>query len=196
MSTKDLGSVEIVGAEAIGQPGQRRFRLFARSRACSAILWAEKEQLLNLALIIDRVLAQASEGRILRVEAHTNARPDAGQGLPDDFSMPPDYDLQVGQLLLNFDEERELFLLVAVPFEIRENENGELEPYLQSEQALSFQFTMAQARVLTGRITFLAESGRPVCPLCHAPLNGGPHACVKQNGHREIIQIIKEEDDN
>ena len=27
--SKDLGPIEIVGAEAIGPPGQRRFRLFA-----------------------------------------------------------------------------------------------------------------------------------------------------------------------
>ena len=35
-------------------------------------------------------------------------------------------------------------------------------------------------------------AGRPICPLCHTPLDGGPHACVKQNGHREIMQIIEE----
>jgi uncharacterized repeat protein (TIGR03847 family) len=195
MSTKDLGAVEVVGAEAIGQPGQRRFRLFARTRTGAAILWTEKEQLLNLALIVDRVLAQASEGHILRVEAQAGARPETSGDLPDDFPMPPDYDLQVGQLLLNFDEEEQFFLLVAVPFAIEENEQGELEPYLQSDNALSFQFTMQQAQVLTRRIASLARGGRPVCPLCNAPLDGGPHACPKQNGHRHIIQIIKEEEE-
>lgn len=195
MSTKDLGVVEVVGAEAIGQPGQRRFRLFARARGGAAILWTEKEQLLNLALIVDRVLAQASEGRILRVEAQPGAHSQASGDLPDDFPMPPDYDLQVGQLLLNFDEEDKLFLLVAVPFEFEENARGELEPYLQSDNALSFQFTMQQAQALTRRIESLGKSGRPVCPLCHAPLDGGPHACPKQNGHRHIIQVIKEEEE-
>ncbi len=194
MSTKDLGIVEAVGAEAIGQPCQRRFRLFARTRSGAAILWTEKEQLLNLALIIDRVLAQASEGRILRVEAQAGERPQASGELPNDFPMPPDYDLQVGQLLLNFDEERNLFLLVAVPFEFEENERGELEPYLQSDNALSFQFTIQQAQTLTRRITGLARSGRPVCPLCNTPLDGGPHTCARQNGHRHIIQIIKDEE--
>ncbi len=195
MSTKDLGVVEVVGAEAIGQPGQRRFRLFARARGGAAILWTEKEQLLNLALIVDRVLAQASEGRILRVEAQPGAHSQVSGDLPDDFPMPPDYDLQVGQLLLNFDEEDKLFLLVAVPFEFEENARGELEPYLQSDNALSFQFTMRQAQVLTRRIESLGKSGRPVCPLCHTPLDGGPHSCPKQNGHRHIIQVIKEEEE-
>ena len=194
MSSRDLGTAHILGAEAIGQPGQRRFRLFARSREYSALLWMEKEQLLNLSLIIDRILAQASEGHILRVEARADARKDANKNLPVDFPMPPDYDFQVGQLRLSFDSEGAYFLLAAVPFEVAENEQGELEAYLQSEEALSFRFTIEQAQELTSRIAFLASSGRPVCPFCHTPLDGGPHACSKQNGHREIIQIIRDAD--
>lgn len=194
MSTRDLGAAEVLGAEAIGQPGQRRFRLFARTKAYSAILWMEKEQLLTLSLEIDRILAQVTEGRILRVEARAGTSPDANTGLPDDFPMPPDYDFQVGQLLLNFAGERGTFILAAVPFEVAENERGELQPYLQADDALSVQFTIEQARSLTSRVTFLASSGRPVCPFCHALLDGGPHACPKQNGHREVIQIIRDDD--
>ncbi|HEX7736425.1 MAG TPA: DUF3090 family protein [Ktedonobacteraceae bacterium] len=195
MSTRDLGTAQVLGAEAIGQPGQRRFRLFARTRNYAAILWAEKQQLLDLSLVIDRLLAQASEGGILRVEAQAGARRSVNKDLPDDFPMPPDYDFQVGQLRLNFDTARATFILTAVPLVVIENERGELEPYLQSDDALSFQFTLEQARELTSRIEFLASSGRPVCPLCHTPLDGGPHACVKQNGHREIIQIIRDDED-
>ncbi len=196
MSTRDLGTAEVLGAEAIGQPGQRRFRLFARTRVFSAILWMEKEQLLNLALIIDRILAQASAGRILRVEARAESPGDTNRNLPADFPMPPDYDFQVGQLRLNFDSARATFVLAAVPFEVVENERGELEPYLQSDEAFSLNFSMEQARQLTSRIRYLESGGRPVCPLCHAPLDGGPHSCAKQNGHQRIIQIIKGEEEN
>lgn len=195
MSTRDLGTAHIVGAEAIGQPGQRRFRLFARTRTYAAILWVEKQQLLDLSLVIDRLLAQASQGGILRVEAQAGAPRSVNKDLPDDFPMPPDYDFQVGQLRLDFDTARESFVLAAVPFEVIENEEGELEPLLQDEEALSFQFTLEQARELTSRIEFLARRGRPVCPLCNTPLDGGPHACVKQNGHREIIQIIRDDEE-
>lgn len=195
MSIRDLGSARVLGAEAIGQPGQRRFRLFARTRAYSAILWMEKEQLLNLSLVIDRILAQISEGRILRTEARAGGLVSAGDDLPADFPAPPDYDFQVGQLRLNFDGERETFLLAAVPFEIEEDESGEPQLSLRSDDTLSFQFTIEQAQQLTNRITVLASSGRPVCPLCHMPLDGGPHACIKQNGHREIIQAIREDGD-
>ena len=51
--SKDLGHLNAFGAEAIGQPGQRRFRLFARSKRGAAFFWMEKEQLNHLSLIID-----------------------------------------------------------------------------------------------------------------------------------------------
>jgi hypothetical protein len=38
-------------------------------------------------------------------------------------------------------------------------------------------------------------AGRPVCPLCHEPLDEGPHACEKQNGHHQIIQIMEDEEE-
>ncbi len=195
MSMRDLGTAEILGADAVGQPGQRRFRLFARARTSSAILWMEKEQLLNLSLVIDRVLAQISEGRILRTEARAGGLPPAEGDMPANFPRPPEYDFQVGQIRLSFDEEHETFILAAVPFEIVEDESGEPQIALRSDDALTFVFTIEQARRLTSRITFLAQSGRPLCPLCQTPLDGGPHACVKQNGHREIIQILREEDE-
>lgn len=196
MSTRDLGVAHILGAEAIGQPGQRRFRLFTRTRTSSAILWMEKEQLLNLSLVIDRMLAQISEGRILRVEAQAGSPPNAGGELPADFPARPDYDFRVGQLRLSFEGEQETFGLMAVPFEIEEDTQGEPQIILQSEDALSFLFTIEQAQQLSNRITSLVNrGGRPVCPLCNTPLDGGPHACVKQNGHREIVQLLAEDDE-
>ncbi len=195
MSMSDLGRAEILGADAVGQPGQRRFRLFVRTQTSSAILWMEKEQLLNLSLVIDRVLAQISEGRILRTEAQSGGLSPVAGDMPVSFPTPAMYDFQVGQLRLSFDGEQGAFILAAVPFEIVEDESGEPQLYLRSDDALTFLFTVEQAQHLTGRITFLVNSGRPLCPLCHTPLDGGPHSCVKQNGHREIIQLLSEEGD-
>ncbi len=64
---------------------------------------------------------------------------------------------------------------------------------LRDEDTLSFRFTLQQAKELTSSITILVSGGRPVCPLCRAPLDGGPHACVKQNGHRELVQAMEDE---
>lgn len=195
MSMSDLGTAEILGADAVGQPGQRRFRLFVRTPTSSAILWMEKEQLLNLSLVIDRVLAQISEGRILRTEAQAGGLSPIVGDLPTGFPAPALYDFQVGQLRLSFDGEQGAFILAAVPFEIVEDESGDPQLSLRTEDTLTFFFTTDQAQHLTARITFLVNSGRPLCPLCHAPLDEGPHSCVKQNGHREIIQLLREEGD-
>lgn len=196
MSMRDLGTATLLGADAVGRPGQRRFRLFARTRAYSAIMWMEKEQLLNLSLVIDRILAQISEGRILRTEARVGGLTAEGEELPGDFPASPDYDLQVGQLRLSFEGDHDIFILVAVPFEITEDEQGEPQIELHADEGLSVHFTIEQAQSLTSRITALVNAGRPVCPLCHTPLDGGPHACVKQNGHREIIQMLEGEEDD
>lgn len=196
MSMRDLGTAELLGADAVGLPGQRRFRLFVRTRDSSAILWMEKEQLLNLSLVIDRVLAQISEGRILRTEAQAGGLPPAEGDMPASFPAPAEYDFQVGQIRLSFDGEHDTFILAAVPFDIVEDESGEPRIELHSDDTLTLLFTIEQARHLTSRITYLASSGRPLCPLCHTPLDGGPHACVKQNGHRQILQILREEDED
>ncbi|HET8845544.1 MAG TPA: DUF3090 family protein, partial [Ktedonobacteraceae bacterium] len=76
-----------------------------------------------------------------------------------------------------------------------EDEEGEPQIDMHSDDALSLLFSVAQAQQLTRRITNLVSKGRPVCPLCHTPLDGGPHACVKQNGHREILRELEDEDD-
>ena len=64
---------------------------------------------------------------------------------------------------------------------------------LRDDETLSFHFTLQQAKELTSSITILVSSGRPICPLCRTPLDGGPHACVKQNGHRELIMEPEDE---
>ncbi len=186
MSLIELGKAEFFEAEAVGQPGQRRFRLITRTRSHTAILWAEKEQLLSLSLVIDQMLAQVSEGRILRTEAHAGGLPTQESNRAN-FPADPDYEMQVGQLQLGTEGNPETFNLTIVPLNILEDKDGEPQFYLDTDNPLSLFFTIDQAQKLTSRITALVQSGRPVCPLCHTPLDGGPHACIKQNGHREVI---------
>lgn len=191
MST-DLGRIDVLGAEAVGQPGQRRFRLFVRGVRGSAIMWMEKEQLNTLSLALDQLLAEFSEGKILRTEAQLGPRT-APVTMPGDFPRNPDHDFQVARLGLNYNEARALFLLVAVPLEIIIERGKEPQAWIREEEAVSFLFTQRQAQALTSTITTIVASGRPVCPLCGTPLDGGPHVCEKQNGHHEILQV--EEDD-
>ncbi|HTK07796.1 MAG TPA: DUF3090 family protein [Ktedonobacteraceae bacterium] len=189
----DLGRVRILGADAVGQPGQRRFRLFAQSSRGSLVVWMEKEQLNSLSIALDRALAQLSEGQVLRTEARAGGRL-SPQTMPADFPSPPTYEFQAGQIGLNYDESDDLFLLGITPFEIMLQ--GE-EPVVQlrEEDEVTFLFNLHEAQNLSSAITSVVGAGRPVCPLCGTPLDGGPHACVKQNGHREILQIEAEDED-
>nr|BBH94434.1 hypothetical protein KTA_26330 [Thermogemmatispora argillosa] len=198
--SRDLGLVELLGADAVGPPGQRRFRLFARSESGSAIMWMEKMQLNELGLAIDRLLTQVTQGRILRVEARARREGEEEAeeplGLPADFPLIPDEEFQVAQLKLSYDFRRELIILMVVPLEIIMEAGQELRGRVREDRAVTFSFTHAQAQALTSMITRVVAAGRPVCPFCHMPLEEGPHMCEKQNGHRQIIQLLEEEDDD
>lgn len=191
---RDFGNVEVLGAEAVGQPGQRRFRIFVQAEIESAIMWMEKEQLNSLSLALDRFLAQITEGQILRTEAQAGSRPIAS-GMPTDFPDQPTYEFQVGQIKINYDEHSTQFLLSAIPLQIV-MERDEAQVFIDEDQAVSFLFTHRQAQHLSSTIAQIVASGRPVCPLCRTPLDGGPHACIKQNGHREIVQIAEDDEDD
>jgi len=190
--SKDLGPVDIVGAEAVGQPGERRFRLFALARNISVVMWMEKEQLNNLSIALDRILAQLTAGRILRTEAQATPLPPP-EGMPANFPARPNFEFQVGQLRISYDERRNLLGLSSIPIELLMEPGQEPQVILREEETLSFRFTLEQAHKLTGAITILVSTGRPVCPLCRTPLDGGPHACVKQNGHRELVQMLEDD---
>ena len=60
----NLGLIDSIRAEAIGEPGQRRFRIIVSSGNLSADLWLEKTQLFRLSVVIknpwywNRLIAQ------------------------------------------------------------------------------------------------------------------------------------------
>ena len=191
----ELGRVRVLGADAVGKPGERRFRLFVQTARGSAIMWMEKEQLNSLSLALDQALAQLTEGQVLRTEARVGEQPTPGK-MPDSFPRTPDYELQAGQMKLGYDEDSTALLLSVVGLEIVLDSNEEPQVVMREDDAISFLFSLEDARELSAAITAVVNAGRPVCPLCHAPLDGGPHACVRQNGHRDILQIETSDDED
>ncbi len=194
MST-DLGPVTLLGADAVGQPGQRRFRLFARNLLNAAVIWMEKQQLAVLSEALDSSLAVITEGQVLRTEVRVGGQSIA-INMPADFSRHPTYEFQTGQIRLNFDGSDNYFSLFAIPMDVVQEGDQEPQVVMREDKAISFSFTQKQAQDLSSTIQHvLLAGGRPVCPLCHAPLDGGPHACVRQNGHREIGKPEDEDDE-
>jgi uncharacterized repeat protein (TIGR03847 family) len=179
----DFGRVDLLDAEAIGKPGRRRFRLFARARSRTAGLWIEREQLQALADAIDQVLAQIAGGEVFRnlIAQQSTEVP----GAPSDFPAHPDIEFQVGELSLGYDEHENLLAILATPIEVLEEE-GETRARRSEEPGFAARLSRDQAGTLSQHIQSVLSAGRPRCNLCGAPLGPEPHACPKQNGHHPI----------
>src|SRR3990170_5587109 len=96
----DFGRAELLEPEAIGEPGQRTFRLRVISGSEAASLWLEKEQLIALTLAIRQLLEQtAEEGPSGEPE---EPAPDAA------FPEHPQVDFKLGRLGIGYDEKRQM----------------------------------------------------------------------------------------
>ena len=54
--TYDLGIAEFVTPESVGRPGQRTFKITAKSSRGEAVIWLEKEQLYQVGLSIKQLV--------------------------------------------------------------------------------------------------------------------------------------------
>ena len=179
----DFGSAELLDVEAVGQPGNRRFRLFALSQyGLSASLWMEREQMEALAVAIDRLLAQVSGRVVLRPEAQASAAP--APHAPSDFPKHPDVEFHVGQMQIGYDEDDDSVVLRASPLEVIERD-GELEVKEEAEPAFAVTLSQGSATRLSVHISAVLSGGRPRCPLCGQPMRDG-HVCEKQNGYHPV----------
>jgi uncharacterized repeat protein (TIGR03847 family) len=176
-----MGPVRWIGAESLGVPGQRTFRLLAYSNAMSAHLWLEKEQLQALAEAVARMLQQidSEKGLDFRKEPSPGASPK-----PADFPSAPDIDIQVGSLGLRYDSARDLIALEASERDAEEDTPPAFRCLTTRQQMESLQINSLE----------VVTSGRPRCPLCNAPLSyaGMPHFCPPTNGHQKLVEETQE----
>lgn len=175
---KDFGPVERLQAHAVGEPGQRRFRLLVETHdARSALLWMEKEQLQALGLAVEQLLAE--------LQARMAGTPLPDQPSPDSFPLNPDVELRVGRLALGQDE-RELEngpRYVLLVYDMEAAAADEEEPSRPAN--FSCRATREQLRALSRNVAQVVSAGRPRCPLCGEPVQSldQPHGCVRTNGH-------------
>ena len=184
----DFGIPDYFEAEALGQPGNRRFRLIAKKGTRTASLWVERADVELLSQALNHVLAEVGESDTLRVEGEPKAPPPPPRR---DFPDEPDLELRVGRWAVGYDQANDLILYLATSIEmtLEMTENDEIIP----------QFRVALPRDAAERFVDAAEAlvaaGRPRCPLCGTALSYAdePHACVKQNGHHKAELIIEGE---
>jgi uncharacterized repeat protein (TIGR03847 family) len=167
--------VDWIGAEAVGVPGQRTFRLLVSAGGRYAHLWLEKEQLQALAEAIGRLLLEidASQGKDLRPERNIDSPPK-----PGDFPSEPEIDFHVGALTLRYVSDRDRIALDA-------SDSGAEEDAAPEFRCLA---TKNQMEALQNASLEVISAGRPRCPLCGTPLPaaGIPHFCPPTNGHQKL----------
>ncbi len=167
MATHDLGLLIHVSAEAIGEPGQRRFRLRAlNAGGDSASLWLEKEQL--------SALGEALEG-ILKSEGYRYERAPLELALEDPpFPLSVTSELRAVRLSLGLNRDEGAIVVQGSDSVEEDDPEG---------STISVRFDYRRAHELRIQIVEVVAAGRPPCPLCTAPLDPAGHVCVRRNGH-------------
>jgi uncharacterized repeat protein (TIGR03847 family) len=161
----DFGRVEALEPEAIGEPGQRTFRVRARSARETASLWLEKEQMAQLSIAFRQLLARAN------LDVAAAAAADA-KTFPDDA----DVDFHIRRLGIGYDDDRRLVVLFAYATD----DEDDSEP-----PTFSCQVSPGQCLGFAERAEELISKGRPLCLLCGGPIDPEGHRCVRSNGHTD-----------
>ena len=165
-SLHEFGRVQHVSADAVGQPGQRRFRLRAISNHGDyAFMWMEKEQM--------RALGEAIE-TVLEDHGGAAATP-RGEDPVFPLNANVEVDIRAGQLSLGVKREEGLIVVVGG--------DGAAEDETSS---LSVEFSFPEGSALKQQIDEVVAAGRAPCPLCGAPLDPAGHVCPRSNGHHKL----------
>ena len=162
-----LGPVSKFNSNAIGKPGQRTFRLLIESDIGSACLWLEKQQLLELSLLLRQLLRDYFQGNDISVNPNLTSLSEIAQ-------VNPTIEFTIAQLNVNFDDSTHLWVMEAYDSDDSVGNDRTLNVEIQSDVLLGF----------VDEALAICSAGRPLCPLCSNPINEGVnHVCPLKNGH-------------
>jgi uncharacterized repeat protein (TIGR03847 family) len=178
----DLGPVDRITTDAIGEPGFRTFYIQARGSDELVTIVVEKQQVQLLAASILEIMAN--------LDLETGTGPDEAEM---DLEQPFEPRWRAGKLSIGYDEERDLFLLEAEELrpeteeELQEEAEGELQDPLAAIEGEAETVRMWARReqmfALSRHGAAVSERGRPTCQFCGNPLDPEGHACPAMNGH-------------
>ncbi len=170
----DLGPVDRITTDAVGEPGMRTFFLQARRGEDLVTVVVEKEQVQLLGGSILELLAD--------IERET------GQPAQDDdmeLEEPVDPRWRAGRLSIGLDEDRDQFLLEIVEFQPELEEDDPALLLREDPETVRLWATREQMLALSRHGASVAERGRPACQFCGNPIDPQGHACPAMNGHHE-----------
>jgi len=171
----DLGPVDRITADAVGEPGSRVFYLQAQVGADTICVIVEKEQV--------QLLATSVLELVTDLELGLDEEPEADMSLRE----PLEPRWRAGRLSIGFEQDRDLFMLEIEEFRPGEDEVEEpadprslLDP---EPESLRLWATRRQMLALSRHGVEVAEAGRPACQFCGNPMDPEGHACPAMNGH-------------
>jgi uncharacterized repeat protein (TIGR03847 family) len=170
----DLGPVDRITADAVGEPGMRTFYLQARAGSELITMIVEKQQVQLLATSVLELLADVPL--------------ETGPGPGDEeleLESPIDPRWRAGRLSIGYDEDRDRFLLEVTEFVPELEDEDDPRSLLQGEpETIRLWATREQMLALSRHGAEVAERGRPACQFCGNPIDPEGHACPATNGHR------------
>jgi uncharacterized repeat protein (TIGR03847 family) len=170
----DLGAVDRITADAIGEPGMRTFYLQARAGEQLVTVIVEKEQ---VELLARSVLELATS------EPMDDADDEETLALEE----PLDPRWRAGRLSIGFDDQQDRFLLEIdeyVPEADDEDEDDPRSLLAEEPESISLWASRDQMLALARHGTEVAARGRPRCQFCGNPIDPEGHVCPATNGHR------------
>jgi uncharacterized repeat protein (TIGR03847 family) len=173
----DLGPVDRITADAVGEPGMRTFYLQVRAGSELVSVIVEKEQVQLLASSVVELLQDepvASEGSV----------PEAAMALEE----PLEPRWRAGRLSIGYDAGADRFVLEVEEWrpEVDPDEE-EVDPrdVIEGEaETLHLSATREQMLALASHGATVAARGRPRCQFCGNPIDAEGHTCPAMNGHR------------
>lgn len=158
------GDAQALRVEALGEPGQRRFRIVAVINDETYILWMEKQQVQALGMAVEQLIEHLPDDPVL--------------GMLDDqfvaINEQSRNQFRVGRIEIAFDESIAQIVIVAHDIE---QDSPDAPP------TLSIRISRSQGRALSRDAEDLVARGRPMCSMCGSPMESEGHVCPQQNGH-------------
>ena len=171
----DLGPVDHITADAVGEPGVRTFYIQARAGKEVVTVIVEKQQVQLLAASVMELLEDAP----------------TTEPVADDTTMalqePLDPRWRAGRLSIGFDEDRDLFLLEVEELQpdLEDLDIEDPRPAVPGTEPESIRIWALPAQMLafSRHGAAVAARGRPTCQFCGNPIDAEGHACPAMNGH-------------
>ena len=144
---------------AEGTPGNRVFFIFAEGSQGKARIQLEKEQLIQLSLIIQELIADNND---LDIPSTTK-----------DLNYDEKINLNIQLMSLEVKKDIIPGLYLFDIFDSNSKKTPIIQIYVSAEMIKLFAADAIK----------VCASGRPLCPLCGEPINPEGHTCPRTNGH-------------